>query len=94
MNYSTTTNLFSRYQLPTGEARYEFAQFRTRAVKLTTRQLLSVFESNKQAVKDYSDNPSMQYYCMSAAARRDFCAAVLNQSRGLEFDYSKDGFKY
>ena len=94
MDYSTTTNLFSRYELPTGEARYEFAQFRTRAVTMTTRQLLGVFEANKQAVKDYSDNPALQHHCTTAAARRDFCAAVLNQTRGLKFDYAVDGFKY
>jgi hypothetical protein len=92
MTYSHTTNLFSDYKLPTGEARYEFAQFRTRAMNLTTRELHSVWASNKNAVSDYKDTPSLQHYCITAAARRDFCAAVLNGMRGVRFDYATDSF--
>ena len=89
-----TTNLFSEYKLPTREARYEFAKFRERATKLKTRDLYSIFIANRDAVAEYSGQPSLNAHCVSAAARRDFCAAVLNGLRGLRFDYDTNDFPH
>ena len=89
--YTTHTNLNSAYNLPTGEARYEFAQFRTRAVAMTTRELYKVWSSNSEDVRNYAGRASLQFYCATAAARRDFAASIL-ASRGMMYSASSDDF--
>ena len=89
--YSITTDLNSSYPLPTGEARYEFAQFRTSAVAMTTRELYFQWEASRDTVVRYADHTSLQFYCCTAAARRDFAASVL-ASRGMVYDAASDEF--
>lgn len=89
--YSIATDLSSAYNLPTDEARYDFAQFRTRVSSMTTRKVYQIFNANKKAVTDYTANPALQYYCVTAAARRDFAASILN-TRGLSYNASSDDF--